>query len=187
MYSSHSRSRPRGGAWARARRGAPALFVDHQHAAQGDRPSLPGAVWPGRDRRRLMTAARYAALNPARARLVKRAEDCHWSSGAARLAERDDDLVSVAPLLDRCADLVETGPSADEKPIFQKPLSEKQNSCYRRTRRKMNPRLAGRPPTRRKEREDFFYFFRRNPLPIRTNKTKQIQAILFGFIWSGLD
>jgi len=31
-------------ALGRARRGAPALFVDHQHAAQGGRPSLPGAV-----------------------------------------------------------------------------------------------------------------------------------------------
>ncbi|HKN28453.1 MAG TPA: hypothetical protein VJY34_11440 [Roseiarcus sp.] len=37
------------------------------------------------------------ALNPVRARLVERAEDWRWSSGAAHLAGRDDDLVSVAP------------------------------------------------------------------------------------------
>ena len=49
-----------------------------------------------------MTAARYVA-NPVRARLVKRAEDWRWSSVAARLAGRDDGLVSVAPLYDRCA------------------------------------------------------------------------------------
>ncbi len=36
-----------------------------------------------------MTAARYAALNPARARLVKRAEDGRWSSGAERLASEE--------------------------------------------------------------------------------------------------
>ena len=55
------------------------------------------------DEERLMTAARYGASNPVRARLVQRAEDWRWSSGAAHLAGRDDDLVSVAPLLDRCA------------------------------------------------------------------------------------
>jgi len=44
-----------------------------------------------------MTAARYVALNPVRARLVKRAEDWRGSSGAAHLAARDDGLVSVAP------------------------------------------------------------------------------------------
>ena len=50
-----------------------------------------------------MTAARYVALNPVRARLVKRAEDWRGSSGTAHLAARDDGLVSVAPLLHLCA------------------------------------------------------------------------------------
>ncbi len=49
--SSHSGPRPRGGARAHARREAPALFVDNQRAAQGDRPSLPGAVQLGREGR----------------------------------------------------------------------------------------------------------------------------------------
>ena len=38
-----------------------------------------------------MTAARYVALNPVRARLVERAEDWRWSSVAAHRAGRDDD------------------------------------------------------------------------------------------------
>src|SRR5271166_2692932 len=46
---------------------------------------------------------RYVALNPAWARLVKGAEDWRSSSVAAHLAGRDDDLVCVTPLLDRCA------------------------------------------------------------------------------------
>jgi putative transposase len=69
------------------------------------------------DEEHLMAAARYVALNPVRARLVERAEDWRWSSVAAHLARRDDALVSVAPLLDRCggrfADLLETEPSAE--------------------------------------------------------------------------
>ena len=59
-----------------------------------------------------MTAARYVALNPVRARLVKRAEGWRWLSVAAHLAGRDDELVSVA-LLDRCAGLIDTEPSAE--------------------------------------------------------------------------
>ena len=44
------------------------------------------------------------AMSPVRARLVERAEGSRWSSVAPHLAgPGDDDLVSVAPLLDRCA------------------------------------------------------------------------------------
>jgi putative transposase len=50
-----------------------------------------------------------------RARLVEWAEDWRWSSVAAHLAGRDDDVVSVALLLDGCAgrfaDRFETEPS----------------------------------------------------------------------------
>lgn len=49
----------------------------------------------------LMLAARYVALNPVRARLVKRPQDWPWSSLRAHLAGRDDGLVHVAPLLAR--------------------------------------------------------------------------------------
>jgi len=69
------------------------------------------------DEEHLMAAARYVALNPVRARLVERAEDWRWSSVGAHLSGRDDALVSVAPLIERCggrfADLIETAPSAE--------------------------------------------------------------------------
>jgi putative transposase len=66
-----------------------------------------GHLWQGRfgavamDEGHLASAARYVSLNPVRARLVERAQDWRWSSVAAHLAEKDDALVRVAPLLDR--------------------------------------------------------------------------------------
>jgi putative transposase len=57
------------------------------------------------DERHLLTAARYVALNPVRARLAPRAEAWPWSSARAHLSCRDDALVSVRPLLDRVDDL----------------------------------------------------------------------------------
>ncbi len=70
------------------------------------------------DEPHLIAAARYVALNPLRARLVRRARDWPWSSVRAHLRGRDDELVSVAPLLDRAAgrfaDLIETGPTPEE-------------------------------------------------------------------------
>jgi len=62
------------------------------------------------DETHLLTAARYVALNPVRARLVAKAEDWPWSSARAHLAGRDDLLVTVRPLLsriDRFADTLE--------------------------------------------------------------------------------
>jgi putative transposase len=53
------------------------------------------------DEAHLITASRYVALNPVRAGLVTRAEDWPWSSVRAHLARRDDELVTVRPLLDR--------------------------------------------------------------------------------------
>ena len=70
------------------------------------------------DEEHLIAAARYVAHNPVRARLVARTQDWPWSSVRAHLAGEDDRLVTVAPLLERCggrfADLIETGPSAEE-------------------------------------------------------------------------
>jgi putative transposase len=62
------------------------------------------------DEAHLMAAARYVALNPVRARLVARAQDWRWSSVRAHLLGRDDEAVSVQPLLERAprfADLIE--------------------------------------------------------------------------------
>jgi putative transposase len=69
-----------------------------------------GHLWQGRygavamDEAHLAHAARYVALNPVRARLCDRAEDWPWSSARAHLAGRDDELVEVAPLLERVGD-----------------------------------------------------------------------------------
>ena len=69
-----------------------------------------GHLWQGRysavamDEAHLMAAARYVALNPVRARLVDRADDWPWSSVRAHLAGEDDELVEVAPLLERYGD-----------------------------------------------------------------------------------
>jgi putative transposase len=69
-----------------------------------------GHLWQGRygavamDEAHLAAAARYVALNPVRARIVERAEHWAWSSARAHLAGEDDELVEVAPLLDRYGD-----------------------------------------------------------------------------------
>lgn len=66
-----------------------------------------GHLWQGRfgavamDETHLAHAIRYVSLNPVRAGLVDRAEDWRWSSVAAHLAARDDELVRVRPALDR--------------------------------------------------------------------------------------
>lgn len=66
-----------------------------------------GYLWQGRfgsaalDEAHLLAAARYVELNPVRARLVARPQDWAWSSARAHLAQRDDALVAVAPLLYR--------------------------------------------------------------------------------------
>ena len=53
------------------------------------------------DEAHLGAAVRYVALNPVRAKLVQRAQDWAWSSARAHLAEVDDPLVTVAPVLER--------------------------------------------------------------------------------------
>ena len=66
----------------------------------------------------LMTAARYVALNPVRARLVARASDWRWSSVHAHLAGQDDGVVTVAPLLDRLGCFADTLQTAPDDPAF---------------------------------------------------------------------
>jgi len=53
------------------------------------------------DEAHLAAAVRYVSLNPVRAQLVARAADWPWSSVRAHLAERDDALVRVRPVLER--------------------------------------------------------------------------------------
>ena len=69
-----------------------------------------GHLWQGRfgsvamDELHFVAALRYIALNPVRARLVKRPEDWRWSSTGAMLAGVDDSVVKVAPALERTGD-----------------------------------------------------------------------------------
>lgn len=69
-----------------------------------------GHLWQGRfgsvamDEEHFVTALRYVALNPVRARLVERAEDWPWSSTRALIAGIDDHVVKVAPALERVGD-----------------------------------------------------------------------------------
>ena len=71
---------------------------------------VTGHLWQGRfssvamDEPHLVTALRYIALNPVRARLVARPEDWAWSSARAHLAGADDHVVRVAPALERVGD-----------------------------------------------------------------------------------
>ena len=69
-----------------------------------------GHLWQSRfgsvamDEPHFVTALRYVALNPVRARLVGRAQDWRWSSTAALVAGADDHVVTVAPALERVGD-----------------------------------------------------------------------------------
>ena len=67
----------------------------------------------------LYSAVRYIELNPLRAGLCNTAESWQWSSAKAHLCEFDDDLVSVAPMLQRVVNWERylnerTRPSVDE-------------------------------------------------------------------------
>ena len=69
-----------------------------------------GHLWQGRfgsvamDEGHFVTALRYVALNPVRARLAARAQDWRWSSTRALIAGEDDHVVRVAPALERVGD-----------------------------------------------------------------------------------
>jgi putative transposase len=84
-----------------------------------------GHLWQGRfgsvamDEAHFVTALRYVALNPVRARLVERAEDWRWSSTRAHLAGEDDHVVKVAPALERVGDFAAfLGEPFDEAPSY---------------------------------------------------------------------
>jgi putative transposase len=60
-----------------------------------------------------VAAVRHVSLNPVRARLTRKAEDWARSSVRAHLTTEDDELVSVAPVLNRIerfAALLESDP-----------------------------------------------------------------------------
>ncbi len=109
------------------------------------------------DEAQLMTAVRYVALNPVRARLVVRAEDWPWSSVRAHLSGQDDGVVRVAPVLERVecfADLIAGDPDdaafgalrAAEK--IGRPLANK--DFIDSLERMLGKAVARRAPGRRK-------------------------------------
>jgi putative transposase len=82
---------------------------------------VTGHLWQGRfssiamDEAHFVTALRYVALNPVRARLAERAQDWRWSSAAAHCRGEDDHVVKVAPALERVGDFATfLGQSFDE-------------------------------------------------------------------------
>jgi putative transposase len=68
------------------------------------REKWSGHLWQGRfasyalDKPYLLTAARYIELNPVRAGLIRSPGRYRWSSAAAHVRGRDDELVRVRPL-----------------------------------------------------------------------------------------
>lgn len=70
------------------------------------REGWPGHLWQGRfasypmNEPYLLAAVRYVELNRVRAKLVESPGVYRWSSAAAHLAVRDDELVTVTPLME---------------------------------------------------------------------------------------
>lgn len=111
-----------------------ALSDGHQRYTRevNAREGWTGHLWQGRytscamDERHLLAAARYIELNPVRAGLVERPQDYRWSSARAHLAGCDDDLVRVAPLLERVRDwaaFLRTEPDGETMVDIRKHLS----------------------------------------------------------------
>ncbi|MES2057807.1 MAG: transposase [Pseudomonadota bacterium] len=74
------------------------------------RMRVTGHLWQGRfssvamDEGHLVSALRYVALNPVRAKLTERAQDWRRSSAAAHIAGKSDRFVDIAPALERVGD-----------------------------------------------------------------------------------
>jgi putative transposase len=74
------------------------------------RKNWRGHLWQGRfasfpmDESYLLSAARYVEMNPVTAGLVQDAAEWAWSSAGAHLAGSDNELVTVAPLLEMAGD-----------------------------------------------------------------------------------
>jgi putative transposase len=71
---------------------------------------VTGHLWQGRfssvamDEAHFVTALRYVAFNPVRAKLVQKPQDWPWSSTRALIDAQNDDVVDVAPALERVGD-----------------------------------------------------------------------------------
>ncbi len=127
-----------------------------------DRQGWRGHLWQERyhsfpmDETHLAAAARYVELNPVRARLVRKPQRWSWSSAGAHLAGRDDDLVSVAPLLKRFPEWEDFLKAGLEKPVYEtlrrhertgRPLGSRDflETLERKLTRCLTPARPGRP------------------------------------------
>ena len=73
------------------------------------------------DEAHLGAALRYVALNPVRARLVRRAADWRWSSVHAQLdPATDDGLTATAPVRERYPDFAELIAAGEDEAASQR-------------------------------------------------------------------
>ena len=86
------------------------------------RENWRGYLWQGRfasfpmDESYLYAAVRYVELNPVKAQLVDSPEKWQWSSARAHIQKRDDDIVTVKPMLDRVGNWSDyLGANTDDK------------------------------------------------------------------------
>jgi putative transposase len=93
------------------------------------REGWSGYLWQGRfasypmDETYLLAAVRYTELNPVRAGLVSAPEDYRWSSAKAHLRKRNDMLIRVKPMLERCPDwreLLAAGPDSTDVMLIRR-------------------------------------------------------------------
>ena len=97
-------------------------YAGHIHA----RERRTGHFWQGRfgcvamDEAHLGAALRYAALNPVRARLVRRAAEWRWSSIHALLApDPGDGLTTTEPTLSRYPDFADLIAAGEDEALSQ--------------------------------------------------------------------
>lgn len=126
------------------------------------REKWKGHLWQGRfasflmDENYLLAATRYIELNPVKAGFVKKPEQYLWSSAKAHMSGKDDNLVTVKPLLKLVNDWREflfCGYTKEEESLLRRheqtgrPLG---NTFFikrleNKLSRYLTPRKAGRP------------------------------------------
>jgi putative transposase len=141
-------------------------YASHIHA----REKRTGHFWQGRfgcvamDEAHLAAAIVYVALNPARARLVERAEDWRWSSVHAHLGGQDDGLTTTAPVLARFPDLAARIEAGEDEAMsarlrraetIGRPVGDAafMADMERRTGRTLEPAQRGPKPKKGRESE----------------------------------
>ena len=127
-----------------------------------------GHLWQGRfasyvlDERYLLACVRYVENNPVRAKLTDRAEKWRWSSAAAHISGKDDQLAAVQPMLRLVkkdwADFLGSPESEDEINDIQKHERTGRPLCApyfldqleALLGRPLKPKKAGRKPKKNK-------------------------------------